>query len=62
MGFRAIERVTGVHHTTIINWVKQIGERLDDTPTSEEIPEIFQIDELQTYISKKKIRFGFGLR
>ena len=62
MGFRAIERVTGVHHTTIINWVKQIVERLDDTPTSEEIPEIFQIDELQTYISKKKIRFGFGLR
>ena len=26
MGFRGIERVTGVHHTTIINWVKQVGE------------------------------------
>ncbi len=23
MGFRAIERVTGVHHTTVMNWVKQ---------------------------------------
>jgi transposase-like protein len=23
MGFRAIERVTGIHHTTIMNWVKE---------------------------------------
>ena len=27
MGFRAIERVTGIHHTTILNWVKETGER-----------------------------------
>jgi transposase-like protein len=25
MGFRAIERVKGVHHTTVIDWVKQVG-------------------------------------
>jgi IS1 transposase len=25
MRFRGIERVTGVHHTTIIAWVKQVG-------------------------------------
>ena len=40
LGFRAIERVTGVHHTTIINWVKQIGDRIEDYPPSQEIPEI----------------------
>ena len=28
MGFRGIERVKGVHHTTIITWVKQVGELL----------------------------------
>lgn len=28
MGFRGIERVKGIHHTTIINWVKQVGELL----------------------------------
>jgi len=28
MGFRAIERVKGVDHTSIINWVKQVGELL----------------------------------
>jgi len=26
MGFRAIERVKGVHHTTLITWVRQVGE------------------------------------
>jgi hypothetical protein len=26
MGFRAIERVKGVHHTTVIYWVKQVGK------------------------------------
>ena len=25
MGFRAIERVKGVHHTTVIYWLKQVG-------------------------------------
>jgi transposase-like protein len=30
MGFRGIERVTGVHHTTVISWVKQVGEALPD--------------------------------
>lgn len=29
-GFRAIERVKGVHHTTVIHWVKQLGENLPD--------------------------------
>ena len=40
MGFRAIERNKGVHHTTIITWVKQLGEKLPDAPMVEEIPEV----------------------
>lgn len=27
-GFRAIERVKGVHHTTVITWVKQVVKLL----------------------------------
>jgi hypothetical protein len=37
MGFRGIERVTGVHHTTVINWVRQVGERLLVIHASEEM-------------------------
>ena len=32
MGFRAIERVKEVHHTTVIYWVKQLGQQLPDAP------------------------------
>lgn len=53
-GFRAIERVKKVHHTTVINWVKEVGNTLPDTPQKDEIPEITQIDELETFIGKKK--------
>jgi transposase-like protein len=54
LGFRAIERVTGVNHNTVINWVKQLGKTLPDVPEYQEIPEVGQLDELQTYVGKKK--------
>ncbi len=31
MGFRAIERIKGVHHTTVITWVKSVGQLLPDS-------------------------------
>ena len=54
MGFRAIARVTGIDHTTIINWVKESAEQLSEQPQDEEIPEIAEIDELQTFVGNKK--------
>ena len=54
MGFRAIERSTGVHHTTIINWLKQIGEQLPDAPEKDDIPEVGELDELETFVGSKK--------
>ncbi len=54
IGFRAIERLTGVHHTTIIYWVKQVATLLADTPEYEEIPEVAQLDELETFVGSKK--------
>lgn len=54
MGFRAIARVTEIDHTTIINWVAEAGELLSDDPQDSEIPEIAEIDELQTFVGNKK--------
>ncbi len=59
-GFRAIERVKKVHHTTIISWVKQIASQLPENPETTEIPEITEIDELETFVGSKKTKFGFG--
>ncbi len=60
MGFRGIERVKGVHHTTIIYWVKQLGEKLPDVPKEEAVPEVGELDELETFIGSKKTEFGCG--
>lgn len=51
MGFRSIERVTGVCHNSVINWVKQAEQVLPDE--NYEIPETAQVDELQTFVGKK---------
>jgi transposase-like protein len=45
MGFRAIERVTGVSRTTTMNWVKQVGQQLPDAYNPETIPEVGELDE-----------------
>ncbi len=53
-GFPAIERVKGVHHTTVITWVKQVGELLPDAYDPETVPEVGELDELQIFIGSKK--------
>ena len=47
-GFRRIERLTKVNHNTVINWVRTVGNSIPSQPDYEEIPEVAQIDELQT--------------
>jgi transposase-like protein len=54
MGFRAIERIKGVHHTSIINWVKQVGKLLPDAYEPDTIPLVGELDELETFVGQKK--------
>ena len=53
-GFRASERVKNVHHTTIINWVKQVGKLLPNYYDPDPIPEVGELDELETFVGSKK--------
>ena len=62
MGFRAIERIKGVHHTSIINWVKQVGELLANAYTSGTIPPVGELDELETFVGSKKQDLGGNKR
>ena len=52
MGFRAIERVTGINHNSVINWVCQSAAAIPDE--HDEIPETAQLDELETFVGQKK--------
>ena len=55
MGFRQIERCTDVCHNTVINWVKKSAKALPKQPTIETIPEVGELDELQTFVGKKNL-------
>lgn len=61
-GFRATARVRGVHHTTVITGVKQVGELLPDAYAPETVPEVGELDELQIWhdlarLSRKTLRY-----
>ena len=62
MGFRGIERVKKVHHTTIIAWVKRVGKRLPDAYEPDTIPDVGELDELETFVGSKKTKSGSGQR
>ena len=53
MGFRAIERVTGINQNSVLNWVRQSAAALPDDENYE-IPETAQLDELETFVAQKK--------
>ncbi|NEP44237.1 MAG: IS1 family transposase, partial [Okeania sp. SIO2H7] len=53
MGFRAIERITGVSRTTIIDGVKLVGTLLPDTYEAETMPEVGELEQLETFVGKK---------
>lgn len=50
-----LSRVTDIHHTTIMGWVREARLHLPDVPHSElEEPEITDLDELQTFVGNKR--------
>ncbi len=59
-GFRAIERVKGVHHTTVILWVRHVGELLPDAYAPLTTPQVGELDELETFVGSKKTKSGCG--
>lgn len=54
MGLRGIERVTEIHHTMVMRWIREVGHELQDAPEVEEIPEISDLDEMQTFVGNKR--------
>ena len=57
MGIRGISRVSKISHPTILNWIQEAGESLSDEAQDEEIPEITEIDELQTFVGNKRNKY-----
>jgi transposase-like protein len=53
---RAIGRLLGVHHQSVSNWVRQAAATLPATVTDQTPVTTIELDELYTYVQRKKTR------
>lgn len=57
LNFRRIARTLGVNPQSVINWVNAYAEQVPDTlPTPEETVKVAELDELFTFVGRKKRR------
>ena len=54
MGVRGISRVTEISHVTILNWIEQSGEKLPESYDPKQIPQVGELDELETFVGSKR--------
>ena len=59
LGFRAIGRVLKVSHTAVFSWIKQAGKAVELSVEAKDI-EVVEVDEMHTFVGKKKVADGFG--
>ena len=61
LGFYSIGRLLNVSHVAVIKWIKVLGKQVEefknDTPV-----EFIEMDEMHTYVGRKKTIVGHGLR
>ena len=62
VGFRAIERLTGVCHTTVMRWVKRLADEIEKMrpEVSEQVMTV-ELDEMWHFVQKKAKNAGYGL-
>jgi transposase-like protein len=60
LGFRSISRLLKVSHVSVINWIKLYGQSIK-TIRNDNPVEIAEMDEIHTYVGRKKTIDGFGL-
>lgn len=46
----------------VIYWVKQVGALLPDAYEPEAVPQVGELDELETFVEAKKTKSGCGQR
>lgn len=60
LGFRSIERILKVSNVSVMNWVREFGEKLDQIKRVEESIDVIEMDEIHAYIEGKKTTAGSG--
>ena len=60
LGFRSIGRILKFSNVAIILWIRAFGEQLQAIKHDDPV-EVVELDEMHSYIGRKKTIAGFGL-
>ena len=61
VGFRGVSRLEDVSHTTVMNWVRELGDRIQEFIKPEERKvAIMELDEMHHFVKKKRQNAGSG--
>jgi transposase-like protein len=55
-GFRRIERLLGVNHQSVANWVAAAAAQVPTSPPQPAESAVIELDELYTFIGQKKTK------
>ncbi len=61
LGFRSIGRILNVSNVCVLKWIRFFGKELQNLKKKDTPIEIVEIDEMHTYVGKKKLTTGSGL-
>ena len=61
LGFRSIGRILGVSNVSVLNWIRDFGEKIQELNAENRQIETVEVDEMHTYIGSKKTAVGSGL-
>ena len=61
LGFRSIGRILNVSNVSILNWIRDFGEKVKGLQSDGNVIEIVELDEMHSYIGNKKTTIGYEL-
>ena len=61
LGFRSIGRFLGVSNVSVLNWIRDFGQKVQELNSESQQIEMVEVDEMHSYIGQKKTSVGYGL-
>lgn len=61
LGYRSISRFLRCSHVSIYNWIMSFGRQVENLKETKNNVKVVEIDEIHTYIGRKKTIAGCGL-
>jgi transposase-like protein len=61
LGFRSIGRILNVSNVSVLNWIRNFGEKVKELQADNDLIKYVELDEMHSYIGNKKTIAGFGL-